>query len=91
VVRHVEEDVRAEVLVAVRLTGIDRRNVDVNGDVRLLGSVGELDDTVEGTEAAPDLGEAEVAPIPTSRSRALSFGAFRPEGGVRSVRAIGAL
>jgi hypothetical protein len=46
VVRHVEEDVRAEVLVAVRLTGVDRRNVDVDGDVRLLGSVGDLDDAV---------------------------------------------
>jgi hypothetical protein len=61
VVRHVEEDVRAEVLVAVRLTGVDRRNVDIDGDVRLVGSVGDLDDALEGAEAAADLGEAEVA------------------------------
>jgi hypothetical protein len=61
VVRHVEEVAGAEVLVAVRLTRVERRQGHVDRDPRLLGPVGDLDDAVEGADSTADLGKAQVA------------------------------
>ena len=57
----VEEVGAAEVLVATLVGGLDARYVDVDLDRRLFGYLGDLDVAAELGEAAPDLGQAEMA------------------------------
>jgi hypothetical protein len=56
-----EEVARLEVLVALLLAGVDRRDVDVRLDGRLERVLGGDDGGVEGLELALDLADREVA------------------------------
>jgi len=55
-----EEVTRAEVVVAVFLVGVNRRNVNAGHDGRVLGVLGGNDGQVEGLKRATNLADGEV-------------------------------